>query len=252
MTNNSSENAKGGLALTIASAVFLAIIALLWAILTFYPSFTGGITAKKSALSDLGNTIVVFSFVALALQSSLGVFISNWRGEEKNRKQRRVNNLKQEIAEIKAQINPNLVVTTAEASATPSTPASPPNQPTNVIQTTNVIKPLDSEELAEKKTELQNCKEQLEEAEDDLAKYRDETKTVVSRLSLLAGIVISLAGVRILQSFTDISLVGKQLSLFNTIDVLLTGGLLAGGSEGVYRLTKVYENVTDVSKKVNK
>ena len=241
--NTSLENTQGGFTLIIASVIFFVIIALLWALLTFFPSFTGGITAKESALTDLGNTIVVFSFVALALQSSLGVFVSNWRGEARNRKSRRVNNLKQEIAEIKELINPTPVATTDESAPESSASSSQPSQPKIT---------LDPDELAEKKRELKIFKKQLEEAEDELGKYRDNTKAIVARLSLLAGIVISLAGVRILQSFTDISLVGKQLSLFNAIDVLLTGGLLAGGSAGVHRLTQVYESVTDVSKDVSK
>ncbi len=245
MTSTSSDKTKAGFTLIIASVVFFVIITLLWALLTFFPSFTGGITAKKSALTDLGNTIVVFSFVALALQSSLGVFVSNFRGEQRSRKNRRVNNLKKEIAEIKALINPSPVAATDESALESSATSSQPSQPANPIVT------LDPEQLAEKEKDLKSFKEKLEKAEDDLDKYRDETKAIVARLSLLAGIVISLGGVRILQSFTDISLVGKQLSLFNAIDVLLTGGLLAGGSAGVHRLTKVYEEVTDVSKKVN-
>lgn len=255
MTNTSSENAKGGLTVIIASLIFLVIISLLWAVLNFFPSFTGAITAKKSALSDLGNTIVVFSFAALALQSSLGIFVSNWRGNESKIKTRRVNNLKEEIADIKALINPTPVLTTDPTSAESPTPLAQTSSTTNVVvPVTNVVVPvaLAPEELAVKKKELENFKGLLEQAEDDLAKYREETKAVVSRLSLLAGILISLAGVRILQSFADISLEGKQLSLLNTIDVLLTGGLLAGGSEGIYRLTKVYEDVTDVNKKVSK
>lgn len=249
MTNKYSENIQGGLTVLIASVVFLGMISGLWAILTFFPSFTGAITPKESALTDLGNTIVVFSFAALALQSSLGIFVSNWRGEERKLKNRRVDNLKEEIAEIKALINPSPVLTTDTSETPPElgTLSSSPSQP--IIP---VVVTLDKEELAEKKRDLANFKKQLELAEADLDKYSDQTKAVVSRLSLLAGIVISLAGVRILQSFADVSLVGKQLSLLNAMDVLLTGGLLAGGSEGVYRLTKVYEDVTDVSKKVNK
>ena len=47
-------------------------------------------------------------------------------------------------------------------------------------------------------------------------------------------------------------LVGKQLNLFYTIDILLTGGLLAGGSEGIHRLTRAYEQFIDLSQQVNK
>ena len=245
MTNPSSENNQSGYTLIIASGVFLVIIALLWALLTVFPSFSGGITAKESALTDLGNIIVVFSFVALALQSSLGVFVSNFRGAKRSRKNRRVNNLRQEIAEIKNLIKPVPVATTDDSAPDASDLSSQSSQATNPVVT------LDAEELAEKKRELKDFKAQLETAEDDLEKYRDGTKAIVARLSLLAGIVISLAGIRILQSFTDVALVGKQLSLFNAIDVLLTGGLLAGGSAGVHRLTKVYEEVTDVKKQVS-
>ena len=247
MTNTSSDKTKGGLTLIIASVVFFVIIALLWALLTFFPSFTGGITAKESALTDLGNTIVVFSFVALALQSSLGVFVSNFRTTERNRKNRLINNIKQEIDDIKALINPSPIAASDDASLVePTASSSQKNQPANPIVTLN------PEELATKKEELKSFKQQLEKAEDDLEEYRNITKNIISLLSLFAGIVVSLAGIRILQSFTDISLVGKQLSLFNAIDVLLTGGLLAGGSAGVHRLTKVYEQVTDVSKQVSK
>ena len=248
MAKTSSENSNSGLAVLIASLIFLGIISLLWAILTYFPSFTGAIEPKETALADLGNTIVVFSFAALALQSSLGIFVSNWRGNDSKIKNRRVNNLKEEIAEIKSIINPTPVLTAEQTSAASPTSSTQPAPTATLVRQV----PLSPEEIALKEEKLANLKQLLEQAEDDLAKYREETKAVVSRLSLLAGILISLAGVRILQSFADITLEGKQLSLLNTIDVLLTGGLLAGGSEGVYRLTKVYENVTDVSKKVNK
>ena len=248
MINTSSDRNAGRLTLILASVVFFVIITVLWALLTFFPSFTGGITAKKSALTDLGNTIVVFSFVALALQSSLGVFVSNFRTTERDRKIRFIEIIKEDIGEIKAQIKSSRDATLDEASSGESTSSgeatassSPQNKPRN---------PLTPEELAAKRKELKSFRKQLEEAKNDLEEYRSITKNIISILSLFAGIVISLAGVRILQSFADISLVGKQLSLFNTIDILLTGGLLAGGSAGVHRLTKVYEQVTDVSKQV--
>lgn len=250
MTNISLDQTTGRfslqLTLLISSVVFFVIIALLWMVLNIFPSFEGGISAKESALADMGNTIVVFSFVALALQSSLGVFVSNFRATKRNRKSRQVDNLKEEIADIKALINPSAVSVSDDLSSVDTaTSATQPSQPTNVVVT------LSPEQLAQKESELQSLKQQLEIAEDDLVNYRNITKNIISLLSLLAGIVISLAGIRILQSFADVSLVGKQLSLFNAIDVLLTGGLLAGGSAGVHRLTKVYEDVTDVSKKVS-
>ena len=270
MTNISLSKTTGKLSLQltllVSSVVFFVIIALLWALLNQFPSFEGGITAKKSALADMGNTIVVFSFVALALKSSLGVFVSNFRATERNRKIRQVQCINEEIDEIKALINPSSVVVSDN---NPSSVVAPDNNPSSVVapditsavesppsssestQPVKVVVTLTPEQLAQKEEELKNFRRLLEEAKDDVSNYRNITKNIIALLSLLAGVVISLAGIRILQSFTDVSLVGKQLSLFNAIDVLLTGGLLAGGSAGVHRLTKVYEEVTDVSKKVN-
>lgn len=243
MTNISLDKTTDRLSLQltlfVSSVVFFVIIAFLWVLLNIFPSFEGGISAKESALAGMGNTIVVFSFIALALQSSLGIFVSNFRALKRDRKIRRVEDFQEDITEIKAFINPSLAPAPEESSS----------QPSQSLETLVILGP---EQLAQKESELNSLKQQLKEAQIDLANYRNTTKNVISLLSLLAGIVISLAGVRILQPFADVSLVGKQLSLFNAVDVLLTGGLLAGGSAGVHRLTKVYEDVTDVSKKLNK
>ena len=235
----------------------ISFIGLLYVLLKFFPALAGGITAKESALTDLGNVIVVFSFVALAIQSSLEVFVSNWRGQKRTQKQRLVDNLKEDIDELKALIRPSLEAsivlateqsqTTGTASATPEASASQPSQPTGQRPS------LEPTQLTELRQQLAETKEKLETAENDLDLYKDQTKAIVNRLSLLAGITISLAGIRILRPFTNvITLEGQQLALFNVVDILLTGGLLSGGSEGVHRLTKVYENVTDVGKTVGK
>ena len=258
LVNKSTGEISLRLTLLLASIVFFVIVALLWALLNFFPSFTGGITAKESALTDLGNTIVVFSFVALALQSSLGVFVSNFRATGRNSLNRQVANLQEEIDDIKALINPSVVpvpedqplVAVPTSTSAPNQSPEKASQTPNVAVVPNVVVTLDSEEVARQEEKLKILRQQLEDVEENLETYRSNTRNIISLLSLLAGIVISLAGVRILQTFADVALEGKQLSLFNAIDVLLTGGLLAGGSAGVHRLTKVYEQVTDVSNKV--
>ena len=175
MTNTSSDDTKGGFALIIASVVFFVIIALLWALQTFFPSFTGGITAKKSAVKDLGNAIVVFSFISLALQSALGVFVNNWRRQERNRENReverqnrRIENLKQEIKEIKLLIQPNLVSAPDAASEDSSDSSPQPSQPTNQILR------LEPAALAKKTKELENLKEDLKNTESDLKNAEDK------------------------------------------------------------------------------
>ncbi len=38
-----------------------------------------------------------------------------------------------------------------------------------------------------------------------------------------------------------------QLNFFNFLDVFLTGGLIAGGSDGVHKLIEVYRSFTEAS-----
>lgn len=246
MTNTASDNTQNVLAQSVTLLIFFGIIGLLYVMLKFFPFFTGAISVKESALTDFGNIIVVLSFIALALQSALQIFVTNWRVRKKTQKQRRVEKLNKEIDELKDLIKPTLeargVLETEESQTSDTTSQS--------SQATKPIPSIPPQQLTELREQIKNKKENLEEAENDLDLYQDETKIVVSRLSLLAGITISLTGVRILQPFIDVTLEGPQMILFHAVDILLTGGLLAGGSEGINRLTKVYENFTDVSKTI--
>ncbi len=234
MTGNTGDrkNRESILTQIGASVIFFLIIFLLYVILKFYPGLTGAITAKDSVLSELGNVIVVFSFISLALQSSLGVFVSNWRRQNKIDFQREISILKTDLDELKTQLEEPIKVSLTEASQTRVD--------------------LRGAELTKLREQLAQTKVSLKNAENNLDLYTEQTRNIISRLSLLAGIIISLAGVRILQPFTNVTLEGEQLTLFNAIDILLTGGLLAGGTEGVHRLTKVYESITDLSKTVGK
>ena len=233
MTGNTGDRKNRDSILTQigASVIFFLIIFLLYVILKFDPGLTGAITAKDSVLTELGNVIVVFSFISLALQSSLGVFVSNWRRQNKIDFQRQITILKTDLDELKTQLEP-IKVSLTEASQT--------------------TVDLSKAELTKLREQLAQTKVELKNAENNLDLYTEQTRNIISRLSLLAGIIISLAGVRILQPFTNVTLEGEQLTLFNAIDILLTGGLLAGGTEGVHRLTKVYESITDLSKTVGK
>ena len=78
--------------------------------------------------------------------------------------------------------------------------------------------------------------------EQDLANYKSETGTLTLYVGVLGGLLISVAGVRCLWPLLDQSSLipdSTQFSLFNTMDVFLTAGLLAGGSEGIHRIMSV-------------
>ena len=86
-------------------------------------------------------------------------------------------------------------------------------------------------------------------AEIELQQYKDETQRMAFIASLVLGIVISTSGIRALELFVDpgsLERLGSiQRSLFTTIDVLLTGALLGGGSEGIHRVINIITNYVD-------
>lgn len=88
--------------------------------------------------------------------------------------------------------------------------------------------------------------EGLEGAE--LAKYKAHTKRIAFLSAVSGGVLISIAGIRVLHPLTDwdAELDGIQGQLFDFLDILITGGLLAGGSEGIHQ---VFSVITDFLKK---
>ncbi len=76
-------------------------------------------------------------------------------------------------------------------------------------------------------------------AEDKLSDYRAETGRYVSLVSLCSGIFVSLAGVRVLAPLVEVPTGDVQQSWLFIVDVLLTAGLLAGGSKLIHEVMAV-------------
>ncbi len=94
---------------------------------------------------------------------------------------------------------------------------------------------------------------QLEEEKDLRSKYRSETKFAALWLGFGIGVVLSFTGVRVLGSiFSDCWLSEIQLKLFVIVDILFTGSILAGGSEGFHKIMKIYNSFTEKVEARNK
>ena len=193
------------LQIIISAVILFAFLKLGLIFISWFPGFSGSIEIQDSAVSDLGNRIVIFSFISLALQSSMNVIVTNLRGSERSRKLRKIQNINEDILEVKQGLR--------------------------------------------EQAELPELRQRLEVAEDELDLYRDETKALLARLSLVGGIAVSVAGIRLLQPVSLLELGPEQTALFHVVDILLTGCLLAGGSAGIHRLTQVYEEFTKIAQK---
>ncbi len=74
-------------------------------------------------------------------------------------------------------------------------------------------------------------------AEQELARYRAQTGRYVAVVSLVSGFFISLAGIRVLAPLVVVAeLSNGQQNLLFVVDVLLTTGMLAGGSQLIHEI----------------
>ncbi|WKE64430.1 hypothetical protein PVT67_12165 [Gallaecimonas kandeliae] len=109
------------------------------------------------------------------------------------------------------------------------------------------------QKLASLKTSLADAKaagtdptslnSQLEQAQTERTSYRARSRRIAQWIGLIIGSLVSLAGVRILGNLVSAAALPHwQQQLFVMVDVLLTGTVLAGGSDAVNKLMKVYSN----------
>lgn len=93
-------------------------------------------------------------------------------------------------------------------------------------------------------TTLTALQQDLLEAEKDRVIYSTKSRLLAQWMGLIIGICISFIGIRVLASIIDIStfdtLEKFQQNTFILVDIILTAAVLAGGSEAINKLMKVY------------
>lgn len=101
----------------------------------------------------------------------------------------------------------------------------------------------EAKEDSVKKQVLDSLVENIENAKFELKRYKQNTNVFAIRISLFAGIVVAIAGFRILGNLYDSTplLQGSfQLFIFRVIDIILTAGIISGGSAGFHLLTQTF------------
>ena len=96
--------------------------------------------------------------------------------------------------------------------------------------------------------------ERRDDCEKILENYRSDTAVLTIRTSLVIGIIISAAGFRILDTlFVTENIKGDfQSILFGMTDILLSAGVLAGGSAAIHELSSSLGQFFESSNKRNK
>jgi hypothetical protein len=167
------------------------------------------VTFKDFGITEVSRLLTSLFLIALLAERALEVFVGTWRSPGASQLQLMVRNAKETLARI-------------EASPHPDEPA------------------------------LREARTRLEGAERDEERYRCTTKQVALWTGLALGLLLSAVGVRCLETLTASApdaLSATQTAGFRLVDGLLTGGVIAGGSEGIHRVVTIFDNFMSTAAK---
>jgi len=104
---------------------------------------------------------------------------------------------------------------------------------------------------------LDSLLEERSVASKRLLAFKEVTRVWSVRAGLIIGIILAIAGFRVLESIFDSSaLTGFQSRLWLWLDILITAGVIAGGSKGIHTLSNAlgdfFENTSARLKASNK
>ncbi len=171
------------------------------------------IAFKAFTYEDVLRLLSVVFLAALFAERALEVFITTWRGPGANDREKTFKQLEKRVAEYKAM-----------------TPA----------------------QLEADHINLEEERNKLDEADREYSTYKSQTQRIALWSSLILGLAISAVGIRTIEMLVDGTIISgleastpHQVAAFRLVDVLLTGGLIGGGSEGVHKITQVFTDFMD-------
>lgn len=178
-----------------------------------FPAATFEHNAVGTALEVLGSLSIVALFVERAQQ----VYICVWRGMDRRALDGTLAEAQVELAATKAAI------------ADDATPEA---------------------KRQDKQHELPVLEEAVLAARLEVDDFRAETKKMALIGGMLLGVLIALVGPRLLDAIVVLPAgTGPvQAGLFDALDVLITGGLIGGGSEGIHQLVGLVTDFLEESR----
>jgi hypothetical protein len=227
-----------------AKHILLPFLALVVAVAILLPasltpnlfSFTG------FGINEVVQLLTFLSLIALFLERSLEVFINTWRLPREAEIDNKIQFCERKVAELKAQIEAiqqsGTVAKTEELTSRDSA---------KVEKITELIHP--PANPSDLNNRLSKQMSDLERFNLERANYKAETRKIALWTGLFVGMLISAVGIRGLETLIALKnfppgqtplLYNQQIFVFHSLDTLLTGGLIAGGSDGIHKIMRVF------------
>lgn len=206
----------------------LAVLTILVAVFIIAPKFETKIEFKPDINDEIAGLVVVLSFVSLAVRSAVKKFVGAVRdvGQERLEKLQK----KQEIDRNFIENVRNKIEETIKD---------------NQSRSAEEIKSVFEQQLDPLLLQGKQLYQERNEIIAAINEYEANTELISNLATILAGVLVSMVGVRTLGAFCAIdSLSGLQLRIFHAVDILLTAGLVLGGREAINGLTAIIQTTT--------
>ncbi|OUL29268.1 hypothetical protein [Nostoc sp. 106C] len=230
--------------------ILLIIISFLLVTLTAWLS-QRPLELKPFGLDDLMQLLTLPFFISLLLERSLEVFITTWRGPTTEQLEISIQQQTALISEkrkfIEEQQSQNQI-SSLEASPIKVNQSGGTTLEQQLIQDYNQIPTQAFQQLQPHINDLNTRIKNLNEIERQRVNYKSDTRIIALWTSLLCGLLISAIGIRSIEPLVVLDANNPiQIIIFRCLDALLTGGLIAGGSEGIHKFTQVFTDFLEAT-----
>jgi len=189
--------------------IFFIILLVIVIVLALSSEF-GFVEFRKDIGSSITTILGSLLIVVLLLERALDIFLTTWRAEGSEKLDSEINDTKEEIAQLK------------QSGKNDTDP------------------------------EVKTKQDYLREKNQEKLTYRSKTRIIAMWSGLFLGVVVSAIGFRILETLVKPGLIESMKNVtqqfaFRFFDILLTGGLIAGGSDGIHKIIDVYRVFMETS-----
>jgi hypothetical protein len=164
---------------------------------------------KEFGVAEVAQLLTILGVVALLAERALEIFVGTWRSPGASQLELTVRTLDQEVTRLEGSSESD-------------------------------------------RRSLGDARGALEKARRQERQYRCVTRQVTLWVGLALGLLVSGVGLRALETLIDPALSGwsaGQSTAFRLVDVVLTGGVIAGGSEGIHRMATVFDSFLSATAK---
>ncbi|AFY35055.1 hypothetical protein Cal7507_4694 [Calothrix sp. PCC 7507] len=228
------------------SPLFILLIIITFSLITF----SAWLAPKPFALKPFGanevmQLLTLPFFISLLLERSLEVFITTWRGpiaEQLDIGIQQQNLIVEQKRKLIQQLHQQNQIPSVEADKFILDPVVESSVGQQIIQDFTQYSEEFINKIKPQFDDLNFVINDLNKKERQRISYKSDTRIIALWTSLSLGLLLSTIGIRSIEPLVVVDDVVNpiQIIIFRCLDALLTGGLIAGGSEGIHKLIQVF------------